>query len=89
VIGPRLDGLAAGGVDGSSNLGAIGRNDDGTGSSGDGPAPDMHDHRRAVNIGQRLPRQTGSLHSRGNDNQTVCGHGGTTLRSFFRLFRDR
>ena len=37
------------------------------------PAPDMDDHRRAVNVGERLSRQAGRVHARGDEDDGV-GH---------------
>ena len=37
------------------------------------PAPDMDDHRRAVNVGERLSRQAGRVHARGDEDDGI-GH---------------
>ena len=69
VVGARHDGLAAGGPNRSQDLLRVGRDDHAAGLGRHGAAPHVHDHRLAIDIGQRLAGQPGRLHARGNDDQ--------------------
>jgi len=51
------------------------------------PAPDLNDHRRAADVGQRLSRQTGRGHAGGNHNQRIAGHRHSSIASSFPVTR--
>ena len=55
------------------DLGLVGRDHDRAEPGLHGAAPDMDDHRLAVDVGQRLARQPGRGHAGGDENDGV-GH---------------
>ena len=67
MVGPRHYGLASDGLDGSNDLVAVGRDHNPAGMRLNGTAPDMHDHRLAMDVSQRLAGQARGLHPGGNN----------------------
>ena len=59
MIGARHDRLAAGLAHGRHDLLGVGGHDHPAHLGRHGAAPDVHDHRLAVDVGQRLARQPG------------------------------
>ena len=69
VIWARQDGFAAGLAYGRDDLLRIGGHHDATDVGRHGPPPDVHDHRRAGYIGQRLAGQPRRVHPGRNDDE--------------------
>ena len=73
VIGIGQHRPPAGDVDGVRDL-PLGAGDDHRADVGlDGAPPDMHDHRLAVDVGQRLAGQAGRRHAGGHDDDGTMG----------------
>ena len=73
MISAGQNGMAAHRANGRDDLGGIGRDQHGTDARLAGAAPDMDDHRLAVNIGQWLAGQArGAQTGRNEDNR--IGH---------------
>jgi hypothetical protein len=68
-------GAAAGLLDHVDDARLVGRDGDRADAGFHGAAPDMHDHRLAMDIGQRLAGQARRGHAGGNQDQRV-GHRG-------------
>jgi hypothetical protein len=72
VIEAGHDRLAAGGRHRLDHAWVIRRHPDRPDVGLHRSAPDMDDHRRAVNVGERLSRQASRVHSRGDENDRIC-----------------
>ncbi len=67
VIGPRQNGAPAGRLHRGDDRGIVGGDDHGTDVGLPRPPPDMNNHRRAVDVGERFQRQPGRGQARGNE----------------------
>ncbi len=76
MIGPRHDRTAAGLIHSRGNFGRVGGDHHRADCGLLRAAHDMHDHRLAGDIGERLARQPGRGHAGGNEDQDI-GHRGS------------
>src|SRR4051795_13145676 len=76
MVRPGQDGTAAPRGDGICDLGFGAGDDDRTDPGLHGPAPDMDDHRIAMDVGKRLAGARGGGEARGDDDYGVRGQGG-------------
>ena len=75
MIGAGHHRLAAGELDGAGDGEIVGGDDHPAEAGLHRPAPDMDDHRVAVDVGERLARQAGRGHAGGNEDDGALGHG--------------
>ena len=73
MVGARHHGVAADRLDGLDDPRLVGRDHDGAEAGLHGAAPDMHDHRLALDVGERLAGQPRRGHAGGNEDDGI-GH---------------
>ena len=75
MVGAGHHRLAAGQLDGAGDGEVVGGDHHPAETGLDRAAPDMDDHRVAVDVGKRLSRQAGGGHAGGNEDDGALGHG--------------
>ena len=73
MIGSRQHGAAAGFIHNRGDFGGVGGDHNRADRGGLRAAHDMHDHRLAADVGERLAREPGRGHAGGNEDENV-GH---------------